>query len=341
MAELKYRFFPEGELKGQYVPVGIALVDYADVLSLGLTPREACERIAKKHDGPIAINIWDMDTACTTTTNGIMYDGSIVAMASADYGRINKEFGYLDMRVIEYDSDLGREIRADEPHLIQWEKYYPDRRIITSPAHKNVPVHMVTITGRAGNNKSATEMMHYINMEEILFPVGGQVAVMKGEMVEYGRTGGVISVGIGMYCAERFGRIVLDKAVPTGSTAHGSGEYAQTLKAHIPIIVGEKPFVAKYIIDALKLGLVPGRDIGGAPSILCIAKAIGAPIAWDLITDAAKAELASVGLTEAWFESKADLLTPEDAIRNAAAIIPGVENPVVYDPAELYTILRA
>lgn len=341
MAELKYRFFPEGQLKEQYVPVGIAMVDYADVLALGISPREACERIARKHDGPIAINIWDMETACTTTTNGIMYDGSMVCMAAADYGRINKEFGYLDMRVIEYDSEIGKEIRAEEPHLIQWTKYYPDRRIITSPAHKNTPVHMVAITGRAGNNNSATEMMHYINMEEILFPVGGQVAVMKGEKVEYGRTGGVISVGIGMYCAEKYGRIVLNRAFPTGTTAHGSGEYAQTLKAHIPIIVGNKSFVAKYIIKALELGLVPGQDIGGAPSILCVAKAMGAPIAWDMIAPAAKEELASVGITEEWYNSRTDILDPSDVIRQADRIIPGVDNPVTYDPAELYTVLQA
>lgn len=341
MKELPYRFFPEGQLKEQYVPVGLALVNYADVLALGLTPREACERIAKKHSGPIAINIWDMDTACTTTTNGIMYDGSIVAMAAADYGRINKEFGYLDMRVIEYDSDPGKEIRADEPHLIQWSTYYPGRRIITSPIHKNVPVHMVAITGRAGNNNSGTEMMHYLNMEEILFPVGGQMAVMKGRTVEYGRTGGVISVGIGMYCAEKYGRIVLNKGFPTGTTAHGSGEYAKTLKAHIPIIVGEKPMVAEYIIKALKLGLVPGRDIGGSPSILSVAKAMGAPIAWERISSAAKEELASVGIDDAWYEKKTDILNPEDIIKNAFSIIPGVENPVLYNPADLYTILHA
>ncbi|MGI6204192.1 MAG: hypothetical protein ACOYJH_02815 [Anaerovoracaceae bacterium] len=341
MSGLKYRYFPEGQLKEQYIPIGIALVDYEDVLALGLTPKEACERIAKAHEGPVAINIWDMKTACTTTTNGIMYDGSIVAMAASDYGKINKEFGYLDMRVIDYDSDTGREIRADEPHLKQWTEYYPDRRIITSPTHKNVPVHMVAITGRAGNNNSATEMMHYINMEELLFPVGGQVAVMKGRTVEYGRTGGTISVGIGMYCAEKYGRIVLNKSFPTGTTAHGSGEYAKTLKAHIPIIVGEKPMVAEYIINALKLGLVPGRDIGGAPSVLCVAKAIGAPIAWDLISDAAKEELASVGLDEEWYQSKTDPQDPEEVIKNADRIIPGVKDPVKYDPADLYTVLYA
>jgi len=34
------------------------------------------------------------------------------------------------------------------------------------PKKKKIPIHNATLTGRAGNNNSATEMMHYITMEE-------------------------------------------------------------------------------------------------------------------------------------------------------------------------------
>lgn len=341
MDNLKYKFFPEGELKGQYIPIGIALVDYMDVLTLGMTPQEACERIAKRHSGPIAINIWDTETACTTTSNGIMYDGSIVAMAAADYGKINKEFGYLDMKVIEFDSEEGKLLRKEEPHLIQWEKIYPNRRMIQSPVKKKVPVHMVAITGRAGNNNSATEVMHYVNMEELLFPVSGQMAVLKKRNVCYGRTGGVISVGIGMQCGEKYGRIVPNRTFPTGTTAHGSGEYAKTLKAHIPIIAAEKSMLAEYIIQALEVGLIPGRHIGGSPAVLNVAKKLGVDLGNEYMSDAAKEELASVGIDDTWFDEPCERMTKQEIIDNADDIIPGIDELKVFKPEELYTLMEA
>ena len=79
---------------------------------------------------------------------------------------------------------------------------------ITHPAHLNLPVHQATITGRAGNNNSATEMMHYITMRELLMPLGGQIELMTNGRVVIGRTGGVISVSIGMSVGEKYSRIV-------------------------------------------------------------------------------------------------------------------------------------
>ena len=100
-------------------------------------------------------------------------------------------------------------------------------------------------------------------------------------------------------------------------TAHGSGEYAKTLKKHIPIICAEKPVLAKYIIQALECGLVPGREIGGSPAVLTVAKYLHKDIDFDNITDRAYEELASIGFTKEWMHSEFPLLTPEEIIARA------------------------
>jgi hypothetical protein len=270
-----------------------------------------------------------------------MIDGSIVAMASADYGMINKEFGYVEMFEIPWDPNGIDKLISEEPHMKQWAENYPGRRLLMHPKNLNLPVHQATITGRAGNNNSATEVMHYITMEELLMPLGGQLALMNDEKVELGNTGGIISVGIGMVVAEDHGRIVPNKQFPTGSTAHGSGEYAQTLKAHIPIIAGDKSALARYIIKALQIGLLPGRDIGASPAVVSVARHMGVQVACDFITDMAFVEIASVGFTREWMAGSAEKMTPEQIIENAHEIIPGIENPKVYDAKDVITIKYA
>ena len=338
MSQLKYRFIPEGPFHNIVTPVAVALIDYEDVLACGISCREACERVAAQHEGPVAINVWDLKNAVTTTSDGIMIDGSIVAMASGDYGRINGEFGYAEMLEIPWDSEEAKTLIAEEPHLRQWTENYPGRRLLMHPKDLKLPVHQATITGRAGNNTSATEIMHYITMLELLMPLVGQMEMLRDGDVVLGRTGGVISVGIGMVVAEEYGRIVPHRQFPTGDTAHGSGQYAQTLKAHIPIIAGDKRALARYIIRALEIGMVPGRDIGASPAVVSVARHLGAPVAGDRITDRAYVELESVGFSRQWVGGSAEPLTAEEIVARAREIIPGVDGPEYYSAPDILEV---
>ena len=342
MNQLKYRFVPEGQFHNIEIPVSVALVDYEDVKACGISNREACERIAAQHDGPIAINIWDLKNSTTTTSDGVMIDGSILAMASGDYGKVNPEFGYVDMLQIPWDSDEAKKLIAEESHLQQWVKNYPGRNLVMHPDKGlRLPVHQATITGRAGNNNSATEIMHYITMKELLMPLLGQVQILKDGDIVLGGTGGIISVGIGMVVAEEYGRIVPHRQFPTGDTAHGSGQYAQTLKSHIPIIAADKRALAGYIIKALEIGMVPGQDIGASPAVVSVARHLGAPVAGDHITERAYDELASVGFEKEWVTGSAEKLTRDEIIAQAREIIPGVDNPEYFSAPEIIAVLYA
>lgn len=339
MRELPYRFIPEGERLGIYMPLSVALVDYEDVLQCGITPREACERIAKVYSGPVAINIWDTSTAVATTSDGIMVDGSIVAMAASDYGVINKEFGYAEMLEIPWSSEEAEALIAEEPHMQQWVKNYPGKRLLTHPAHLNLPVHQATITGRAGNNNSATEMMHYITMRELLMPLGGQIELMTNGRVVIGRTGGVISVSINISVGEKYSRIVPGGKLKAGDTLHGSGEYAKTLKAHIPIIAASKGRHAAAIIKALEAGMVPARDVGAAPAIIAVARHLGIRVPVEGITPRAFRELESIGLTKEKIAEKTDIMSPEEIIAHADKIIPGIEHAKEYAAEDVFVRL--
>ena len=335
MAKLKYRMIPEGMLNGKLVPLNIVLIDLKDVKECGLEPKQAFELVASTIDEPTGLNIIDMD-ACTTTSDGIVVDGAIMRMAASDRGRINKDFGYLEMIPLNYtDEDLKR-----EPHLKVWKEKYPGRTLSMGPDYtkKIIPVHNVVITGRASNNNSATEMMNIVTMEEILLPVLGQFEIMRDGKVLLGMTGEVISVGIGMVVPEQYGRIVPKCQYRCGDTAHGSGEYAKTLKKHIPIICAAKPVLAKYIIQALECGMVPGRTIGGSPAVLTVAKYLHKEIDFDNITEKAYEELASVGFTKEWLHTELPQLTPEEIIARADELIPGCEDYTEYNAADLVQV---
>ncbi|QGU96072.1 hypothetical protein GOM49_14090 [Clostridium bovifaecis] len=332
MSKLKYKFIPEGTLNDILVPLSIVFVDYADVKACGISMREACEKIATTIPGPAGINMFDM-TATTTNSDGVMIDGSMTCMAASDYGRINKEFGYLEMVEVHYSDEL---IEA-EPHLKQWMKNYPDRRLLMGPdpKKKNIPIHNAVLTGRAGNNNSATEMMHYITMEEILLPISGQVEIMKNGKVEIGGTGCIISVGIGMVVGEEYGRIVPHRQFKCGETAHNSKEYAKFLKSHIPCIAADKSVLAKYIIQALQTDAVPGKDIGASPAVLSVARHMKIKPNIDNMSKAALEELESVGFTKEWMMEAVEELTPEEIIARADEIIPGIDNPHKYNVSDI------
>lgn len=327
MAELKYKLVPEGDWMGIYVPVSVAFVNYADVKKCGLTLKEACDKIVAQYEGPIAVNIIDLD-ACTTNSDGIMLEGSLRCMAAGDYGVINKEFGYIEMPEIPYSEELIKK----EPHLQQWKKLYPDKVLIMgpNPEKKNIPIHAAVLTGRCGNNNSATEQMHYINMEELLTPIIGQMEIIRGGDIEIGHTGHIISVGIGMVVGEEWGRIVPHYQFMCGQTAHSSGAYAKYLKSHIPCIVADKKVLAKLTIDALNCGMIPGKHIGSSPQTLAVARCKGIMPDFDNIEAAAWEELDDVGYTKEWCKEKVELLSDEEIIARAHEIIPGVDGPKCY-----------
>lgn len=337
MKEFIVRFIKKGAGPREEVPLNIALVDKRDIENAGITKQEAVQAIAKEFNGAVGINIFDLD-AVTTTSDGIMLEGAIVTMAAADNGKIHKEFGMLDMEEMEYSDQLIEE----EPHLKQWEAYYKGRKLFRgpNPAKKLIPVHNVVMTGRAVNNNSATEMMDCITMEEILLPIFGQIQLMNDGPVLMGATGEFISVGIGMTVAEKYGRVFPTRQFRAGDTAHGSKEYAKTLKQHIPCIVAPKGVLAKHIIQALKIGMVPGRHIGCSPAVLAVAKAYGAEIDFNNITDKAIGELESVGITMEDLKASTESISEEEIIAKADEIIPGVDNPVLVNSEDLVTKVR-
>lgn len=332
MAKLKYKLIPEGMLKGKYIPLNIVFINNRDVKDCGITPREAFEAIAKTLDTPTGMNIFDPDVV-TTTSDGVMVNGTTIYMAASDRRKINKDFGYLEMAEMPYSEQLVEE----EPHLLQWKANYEGKKLFRGPdpATKIIPVHNVCISGRASNNNSATEMMNVITMEEILLPILGQHQIIEDGDVILGLTGGTISVGIGMIVPEKFGRIFPTRQFPTGETAHGSGEYAQTLKAHIPCIVADKSVLAKYIIKALQAGCIPGKNLGGSPAVLSVARHMGIKPDCDNITDKAYEELASIGITREWMLEDVEILDPEEIIEKADEIIPGIDDATKYKVSDL------
>ncbi len=334
--KLKYKLIPEGISHGVKVPISVALVDYKDILDMGISMRQACEIIAKDIPGPAAINIFDMD-AVTTTSDGIMIDGAIVCMAASDYGRIDKDFGFVEMMEMP---DIEKLIPY-EPHLKQLDINYKGRKLVLGPDpdNKPVPVHNAVMSGRAGNNNSATEIMHFVTMDEMLLPVIGQMEIMRNGDIEIGMTGFVMSVGIGFIVPEQYGRIVPRREFPCGDTSHRAGKYSKYLKSAMPCIVADKKVLSKYIIKALKAGMIPGRDISPSPSVLSIAKYMGIRPDYNNITNGAYYELADVGFTKEWLHEKVKVLPEEEIVERARHIIPGVDSPIYCKAEEIAKVM--
>lgn len=332
MATLKYKVVNEGMIDDKIIPINIVFVDKNDIEAAGISQDDAIKIIGKEFTGPVGINIFDMD-AITTTSDGLVVEGAIVRMGAADGGMVNADFGILPMAEIEY----SEEIIAAEPHLKQWKALFPDKKLFRGPdpSKKIIPIHNVVISGRASNNNSATEMMNIITMDEIILPILGQIQCINGEgEILVGNTGEVISVGIGMTVAEKFGRVFPHPQFKAGETAHGSGEYAQTLKRNIPCIACDKKVIAEYTIRAIECGCVPARDIGCSPVVLAVARAMGAEIDFDRIKPNAQDELDSVGCTVEWMK-QAQNMTKEEIIEKADEIIPGVNFAKKYKVSEI------
>ena len=328
---MKYLMFPEGKIEDKMIPDNVIFMNVKDIAAAGMTQDEAIHEVAKRHMEPTAINIFDMD-ACTTTSDGLCVEGAIVRMGASDRGRVNPDFGILPM----YEFSFDEKMLETERHLIQWKKLFPERKLFRGPdpSKKIIPIHNVVISGRASNNNSATEMMNIVTMDEVLYPIIGQLESQRDGELLVGWTGETMSVGIGMTVAEQYGRVFPHPQFKAGETAHNSGPYAKTLKQWIPCIVASKQTMAKYIIRALDCGCVPGRDIGCSPLNLAVARALGNEIAFDNIADSAWAELASVGITRAWAEESLNL-SPEEVIERADELLPGVEDAKKYKAHEL------
>ena len=328
---MKYLMIPEGTIDGKIIPVTVVFMDTESIEKEGITQDEAIIRVAKEFKGPVAINIFDRN-AVTTTSDGVMVENAIVRMGAADGGIVNKDFGILPMAEIDYTEERI----AQEPHLIQWKKLFPNKKLFRGPdpAKKIIPVHNVTITGRASNNNSATEMMNIITMEELIFPILGQIECINNGNVLVGYTGEHVSVGIGMTVAEQFGRVFPHPQFHAGETAHNSGAYAKTLKQWIPCIVCDKKVIAEKTIRAIKCGCVPARELGCSPVVLSVARAMGTEIDFDRITPEAQAELDSVGCTREWMHEKLNM-TPEEVIAHADEIIPGIHDAKKHKVSEI------
>ncbi|HOA16158.1 MAG TPA: hypothetical protein PLT03_07260 [Bacillota bacterium] len=332
MAQLRYRFMKKGVGVGHGLPINMAFVDKKDLESEGIDEHTAITSIARHVNAPVGINVFDMD-AITTTSDGIVVDGAIILMAAGDIGRIHPEFGHLHMHEIP----VTQELVGEEPHLGQIRHGFRGRKLFRGPDPKEkiIPVHNVVMTGRAVNNNSATEVMDAVSMQEMLLPILGQLQVMKDGDVMFGITGEVISVGIGMTVAEMYGRVFPTRQFAAGQTAHGSGSYAKTLKAHIPCMVAPKSVLAEYTIRALEAGMVPGLHIGCSPAVLALAHVMGFPVAKDNIDCKAREELMSIGIDVDKVGEGSPRISRSEAIRRADEIIPGVVDPVVYHSRDI------
>lgn len=325
MAELKYKLIPKGAAEGR-VPVSMIFINQKDIVNAGLGYREACEIIAKDFNGPASIDIIDMD-AVTVSSDGIMLDFAVVAIASCDYGMVNKDVGFMQISEMPY----SKELLDEEPHMKQWDALHPGKRLYRGPNRndrfpRNILDETETITGRIANNNTGSEVLDVVNMEEILIMAPGMFQIMKekGDVL-IGIAGPEVSVGIGMIVFETNGRI-FNRAYGAGQTGHNSGIYAKTVKSDYPAITAVKRDFAEYIIDALDIGLIPGRDLGCSPAVLAVAKAMGYKIDCDNIVERAWIELNSVGITRQWLEEPNEILTREELLDRADEIIPGMSD---------------
>jgi len=337
MSKLAFRYLERGVGAKHGAPINIALVDKKAIEAAGISEEKALQTIAQTINGPVAINVFDLD-AVTTTSDGIVVKGAIVTMGAADRGIIHREFGILHMEEIE----VTEELLAEEPHLRPLSRMYPGRSLFRgpNPAKKLIPVHNVCMTGKAINNNSATEMMNAVTMEEMLFPILGQLQVMHQGDIVFAVTGGVVSVGIGMTVAEKFGRVFPTRQFSAGETAHNCGEYAKTLKASIPCIVAPKSVLSENILNVLEYGLVPGKELGCSPAVLRVAHALGADIDLENISSRAWLELESIGLSKAQFMAPSPKLSRNEIIAQADEIIPGLIDARQVNSTEYFKLIE-
>jgi len=338
--KFRYRMIPKGAADG-VVPLNVVFIDQADAKACGLTDADAVKLVAKDLGKDCAaVNVMDKN-GVSVSSDGIMNPIAVTTVAAVDHGMVNPSFGCMPLSEIP----MYETMMKDEPHMRQWltDKFAgkplhrgPNKQDLGERTGHNE--YMAT-TGRIANNNSGSEFFNVIEMTEILALMAGQVEIMNDGEVIIGVAGPYVSVGIGMVVSERWGRIFggtnLGGYKP-GATAHCSGEYAKTVKSDYPVIAAPKPKFMETMLDALDIGLVPGRELGASPSLVSVAHAYGKEIAFDRITPAAWVELESVGITRADLEKPvAKPYTREEMIAHAEEIIPGIVNPKAYKVSEL------
>ncbi|QDR81995.1 hypothetical protein [Sporomusa termitida] len=321
---IEVRLLPKGCGPQHGAPVHIAYVDVGEFAQAGLALDEGLQSIAKHVHSPVAINVFDMEHAYTTTSDGLCVAGAIVAFAAADGGKIHPEFGRLFCK----EREVTPATFVREPHLKLGYARFPGRKLFIGPdpLQKIVPLHNVAISGRVVNNNSGTEVMDCVTMEEMLVPILGQLQILRDQDILWGSTGKEISVGIGCTIVEDYSRSQQFLQCKPGDTAHSSGVYAQTLKARLPCIVAPKEVLATAILDALDFGLRPAAELGCSPAVLQVAAAYGVELNAHNITPAARLELAAIGINVDTLAQSGPALSREQIIRQADTIIPGVEN---------------
>ena len=339
MAELKYKVIPKGAADGR-VPINLIFIDKADVSRAGLLMKEACEIVGKDFYDAASIDVIDT-SAITVSSDGIVADCAVAAFASLDRGVIEREFGFIGVSEIPY----SRTLLDEEPHMKQWDALHSGKRLYRGPSPEDMLPRAAfnetqTMSGRIANNNTGSEVMDVVEMTEILLPIFGMLEIMRDGEVEIGIAGPEISVGIGMVVRERRGRI-FGWAYGAGMTAHASGRFAKTVKSDYPIVVCPKATLARKIIEALEIGMVPGRDISSSPANLCVAKAMGYPIDLDHITANAWEELESIDLPRSFFEEERQTLTKEETIAKANQIIPGLLDSKRYKVTDISQIRYA
>jgi len=341
--KFRYRVLPEGAADG-VVPMNVVFIDQEDAKACGLTNLDAVKLVAKAFkDSCAAVNVMDKN-GVSVSSDGIMNPIAVVATAAVDHGMINAAFGYMNLSEIPmYDG-----IMNDEPHMRQW----------LTPKFAGKPLHRgpnkvdlgertghneyMTMTGRVANNNSGSEFFNMVEMTEILALMSAQYEIMNDGEVIIGVAGPEVSVGIGMIVSERWGRIFggtnLGGYKP-GMTAHCSGEYARTVKSDYPAIAAPKSHFMETMLDALDIGLVPGRELGCSPALVCTAYAYGKEIDFERITPASWVELESVGITKEMLQKPVEKpYTREEMIIHAEEIIPGMISPKHYKVSEIVEI---
>ncbi len=334
--KLKYKVVPKGAADGMN-PINLAFLDKNDVNAAGFTYKQACDLVAADIQCG-TVNILDMD-AITVTSDGIVTDGAIVAFASADQGKINKNLGFMHVSEIPYTEILVEE----ELHMPQWNSdFYRGRRLYRGPSNEDrAPLSShnenQTMTGKITNNNTASEMYNVVDMTEVLAFIIAQGEIMRDGNVIVGLSGPVVSVGIGMIVRERRGRIFGWNYGP-GKTAHKSGIYAKTVKSECATIAPDKKVMAEYVLRALDMGMIPATHLGSSPANLMLAKAYGKPIGLDNIEPDAWIELESVGITRKMLETPSKPMSRQEVIDHADEIIPGMEDAKKYKASEIYEI---
>lgn len=333
MGKLKYKVLPEGSFDGM-LKINLLYLDAKDVAEAGLTNREACCAVAKDFDGAAAIDVIDRD-AITVTSDGIIADSAVVAFGSIDNHMIHDVYGFIPVSERPYT----RELVLEEPHMKQWDKNYPGKRLYRGPSpvdrgedkgRRDPHNENMSITGRISNNNTGSEILNLIDMTEVLTPFYGMMQIMDDGEVLVGMSGPEISVGIGMIVRERGGRI-FGWSYGAGMTAHRSGEYAKTVKSDIPAILGPKSMITKYVLRALNAGCVVGRDISCSPVNLMVAYMTGHEIDLDNISNDSWIELESVGISREMLSKPVEKpLSDDEAIARADEFVPGCTDGKLY-----------